>query len=76
MEYVENTKPEYIINCAAYTAVDKAEENYDLADRINGDGPTNLAKAAKKSWCKISTYIYRLCIWRRLRYIKRLQRKR
>ena len=24
MEYVENTKPEYIINCAAYTAVDKA----------------------------------------------------
>ena len=26
MEYVENTKPEYIINCAAYTAVDKAEE--------------------------------------------------
>ena len=53
MEYVENTKPEYIINCAAYTAVDKAEENYDLADRINGDGPTNLAKAAKKVGAKL-----------------------
>lgn len=53
MEYAENTKPEYIINCAAYTAVDKAEENYDLADRINGDGPTNLAKAAKKVGAKL-----------------------
>ena len=38
---------------AAYTAVDKAEENYDLADRINGDGPTNLAKAAKKVGAKL-----------------------
>lgn len=53
MEYAENTKPEYIINCAAYTAVDKAEENYDLADKINGDGPTNLAKAAKKVGAKL-----------------------
>lgn len=45
---VEEVKPEYIINCAAYTAVDKAEEVYDLADRINADGPKNLAIAAKK----------------------------
>lgn len=46
-EFVKNLKPEYIINCAAFTAVDKAEECYELADKINGDGPTNLAKAAK-----------------------------
>ena len=26
-EYIKNVKPEYIINCAAYTAVDKAEDN-------------------------------------------------
>ena len=45
--------PNYVINCAAYTAVDKAEENYDLADKINGDGPTNLAKAAKKVGAKL-----------------------
>ena len=45
-EFVNNLKPEYIINCAAFTAVDKAEECYELADKINGDGPTNLAKAA------------------------------
>ena len=53
MDYVMKTKPEYIINCAAYTAVDKAEENYDLADKINGDGPTNLAKAAKSAGAKL-----------------------
>ena len=53
MEYVMNLKPEYIINCAAYTAVDKAEENYELADKINGDGPANLAKAAKSAGAKL-----------------------
>ena len=44
---VAEIKPEYIVNCAAYTAVDKAEDNYDIADKINGDGPSNLAIAAK-----------------------------
>ena len=53
MEFVTNLKPDYIINCAAYTAVDKAEENYELADKINGDGPTNLAKAAKLAQAKL-----------------------
>lgn len=52
-EYINNLKPEYIINCAAYTAVDKAEENYELADRINGDGPANLSKAAKAVGAKL-----------------------
>lgn len=47
LKKVEEIKPEYIINCAAYTAVDKAEDVYDLADKINADGPGNLAKAAK-----------------------------
>ena len=53
MDYVSKVKPEYIINCAAYTAVDKTEENYELADRINGDGPANLAKAAKAAGAKL-----------------------
>lgn len=46
---VYEIKPEYIINCAAYTAVDRAEEDYDLAYKINSIGPKNLAIAAKKS---------------------------
>ena len=45
---VAEIHPEYIINCAAYTAVDKAEDNYDIADKINGEGPKNLAIAAKQ----------------------------
>ena len=52
-EFITNLKPEWIINCAAFTAVDKAEECYDLADKINGDGPTNLAKAAKAAGSKL-----------------------
>ena len=35
----------YCINCAAYTAVDKAEENEELATKINVDGVKNLAQA-------------------------------
>lgn len=53
IDYVANTKPDYIINCAAFTAVDKAEECQELAEKINGDGPTNLAKAAKQAKSKL-----------------------
>ena len=52
-DFITNLKPEYIINCAAFTAVDKAEECYELADKINGDGPANLAKAAKVVGAKL-----------------------
>lgn len=52
-DYINKLKPDYIINCAAYTAVDKAEENYELADKINGEGPANLAKAAKTAGSKL-----------------------
>lgn len=50
-EYVSNSKPDVIINCAAYTAVDKAEEDVELARKINGDGPRNLALGANKNNC-------------------------
>ena len=45
---LEEIKPEYVVNCAAYTAVDKAEDNYDIAEKINADGPGNLAYGANK----------------------------
>lgn len=47
MEFVTNAKPDYIINCAAYTAVDKAEEAGEIVRKINAEGPKNLAIAAK-----------------------------
>ena len=47
MKFVEKEKPECIINCAAFTAVDKAEVAGEIVEKINADGPGNLAKAAK-----------------------------
>ncbi len=41
--FTGNGKFEAIINCAAYTAVDKAESEEALAAKINVDGPANLA---------------------------------
>jgi dTDP-4-dehydrorhamnose reductase len=43
---VQQFKPDVIINAAAYTAVDKAESEKELAYKINRDGAGNLAKAA------------------------------
>jgi dTDP-4-dehydrorhamnose reductase len=37
-------KPAYCINCAAYTAVDKAEDEKDIAMNINRDGVMNLSR--------------------------------
>lgn len=42
----EQTKPTLILNCAAYTAVDRAEEEPQAAFRINADGAQNAARAA------------------------------
>ena len=40
----ETFKPAYIINCAAYTAVDKAEDDRELAEKINKTGVENLSR--------------------------------
>lgn len=49
--YVERANPDCIINCAGYTAVDKAEEQPELAYKINAIGPKNLAIASKLNDC-------------------------
>ena len=43
----EENKPTYAINCAAYTAVDKAEDDIELARKINKTGAENLAMQCK-----------------------------
>lgn len=49
----EKHKPAYSINCAAYTAVDKAEDEIDLARKVNRDGAENLAKLCEKYNCTL-----------------------
>ncbi len=43
----EEVKPDYIINCAAYTNVDGCEVNEELAMSVNGKAVENIAEAAK-----------------------------
>lgn len=45
---VREVRPTLIVNPAAYTAVDKAEDEVELAMRINGEAPGVLAEEAKK----------------------------
>jgi len=46
-KFIEKIKPQWIINCAAYTNVDKAESNKELANQINSEGPKEIAKVIK-----------------------------
>ena len=47
-ETIASIKPDVIVNAAAYTAVDKAESDQDLANLINNDAVAVLAQEAKK----------------------------
>lgn len=47
-EIVKRENVDAIVNCAAYTNVDAAEENYDLAELLNAKAPENLAIAMKE----------------------------
>lgn len=46
--YISKLQPDIVINAAAYTAVDKAEDEQKVAFAINRDGAKNLALACKK----------------------------
>ena len=47
--FLSREKPQWLINCAAYTAVDKAEAEKETAFEINGDSPGYLAAACRKT---------------------------
>ena len=51
--FVKGKHISYIINCSAYTAVDNAESDVDLAKRLNEDGPRNIANLANQIHAKM-----------------------
>lgn len=53
LDYCTRNKPSYIINCAAYTNVNKAEDDADLCYKVNRDTIKNIAKAAKTIGAKV-----------------------
>ena len=53
LRLAREVKPAAIINCAAYTAVDKQESDVDLSYKINAIGPRNLAIAATETGAKL-----------------------
>ena len=60
-KFVSENNIDVIINCAAYTAVDKAESDVELATKINVDGPCNLARTGAKIVHISTDYVFDGC---------------
>lgn len=50
---VERVRPDVIVNAAAYTAVDRAENERETARRVNAIGPRYLAQSAREIGCRL-----------------------
>ena len=55
-ELFELRRPSLVLNCAAYTKVDLAEQEPDAANRVNGSGPGVLARACRACGAKLVHY--------------------
>lgn len=50
---ITEANPDAVIHCAAYTAVDNAEDNEEICRKVNVNGPENIARVCKKLDCKM-----------------------
>ena len=50
---VQRERPDWVVNCAGYTQVDRAEAEPDAAQRVNAVGPANLARAARETSARL-----------------------
>ena len=54
--YFESNNFDLVINCAAYTAVDRAEDEEELAFKVNSEGTKNLVEACEQMGAKLIHY--------------------
>ncbi len=52
-EFLVKNRPDWLINCAAYNFVDKAEVEYETARQINGIAVKNIVEALKGTECRL-----------------------
>ena len=57
-KFVADNHIDVIVNCAAYTAVDKAEDEPEIAKKINEEGPRNLAACGAKIIHVSTDYVF------------------
>ncbi|MBO7333255.1 MAG: dTDP-4-dehydrorhamnose reductase [Lachnospiraceae bacterium] len=50
---IKEANPDAVIHCAAYTAVDAAEDNVEICRKVNRDGTQNIANVCKELDCKM-----------------------
>lgn len=59
---LRSAEPDWVVHCAAYTAVDRAESEPDLAMRVNGEGTRNVARACAERGSRLlyvsSDYVF------------------
>jgi len=51
--YISSFRPDAVIHCAAYTAVDKSEDNKDISNAVNITGTENIARVCKEIHAKM-----------------------
>jgi dTDP-4-dehydrorhamnose reductase len=56
VRFFELNRFDLVINCAAYTAVDKAEDEKELAFKVNAEGTKNLLDACERMGAKFIHY--------------------
>jgi len=54
LKLIRDVKPDVVVNCAAYTAVDAQEKDVDASFKINALGPRNLAIASNEIGARIA----------------------
>jgi len=61
-DFIKKLKPDWIVNCAAYTLVDKAESEPDIAMLVNGTAVKNITEVIQGTECKFihisSDYVF------------------